>query len=149
MTNPLQYSCLENTMNSMKRQKDMTLKDELCKLVGAQCAPFPSPGDLPNPGLKPGSPALQTDALPSEPLGKPLHFSSVFPKTSMFTLSISCLTTSSLLSFTDLTFQVPLQYCSLQYQTLLPPPVTSTTGCCFAFAPSVDFFWSYFSTVLQ
>ena len=29
--------------------------------------PFPSPGDLPNPGLKPGSPALQTDVLPSEP----------------------------------------------------------------------------------
>ena len=28
---------------------------------------FPSPGDLPNPGIKPGSPALQTDALPSEP----------------------------------------------------------------------------------
>ena len=33
--------------------------------------PFPSPGDLPNPGIIPGSPALQTDALPSEPLGKP------------------------------------------------------------------------------
>ena len=33
--------------------------------------PFPSPGDLPNPGIKPGSPALQTDALPSEPPGKP------------------------------------------------------------------------------
>ena len=29
--------------------------------------PFPSPGDLPNPGIEPGSPALQTDALPSEP----------------------------------------------------------------------------------
>ena len=29
--------------------------------------PFPSPGDLPNPGIKPRSPALQTDALPSEP----------------------------------------------------------------------------------
>ena len=28
--------------------------------------PFPSPGDLPNPGIEPGSPALQTDALPSE-----------------------------------------------------------------------------------
>ena len=54
-------------MNSMKRQKDMTLKDELCKLVGAQCAPFPSPGDLPNPGLKPGSPALQAGSLPPEP----------------------------------------------------------------------------------
>ena len=29
--------------------------------------PFPSPGDLPNPGIEPGSPALQADTLPSEP----------------------------------------------------------------------------------
>ena len=36
---PLQYSCLENRMNSMKRQKDKTLKDELPGLVGAQYAP--------------------------------------------------------------------------------------------------------------
>ena len=35
---PLQYSCLQNPMNSMKRQKDRTLKDELPRLVGAQCA---------------------------------------------------------------------------------------------------------------
>ena len=35
---PLQYSCLENPMNSMKRQKDMTLKNELPRLVGAQYA---------------------------------------------------------------------------------------------------------------
>ena len=35
---PLQYSCLENPMNSMKRQKDMTLKDERPRLVGAQYA---------------------------------------------------------------------------------------------------------------
>ena len=33
---PLQYSCLENPMNSMKRQNDRTLKDELPRLVGAQ-----------------------------------------------------------------------------------------------------------------
>ena len=32
--------------------------------------PFPSPGDLPHPGIEPGSPALQADALPSELLGK-------------------------------------------------------------------------------
>ena len=32
---PLQYSCLENPMNSMKRQKVMTLKDELPRSVGA------------------------------------------------------------------------------------------------------------------
>ena len=35
---PLQYSCLENPMNSMKRQKDRTLKDELSRLVGPQYA---------------------------------------------------------------------------------------------------------------
>ena len=35
---PLQYSCLENPMNSMKRQKDSTLKDELPGSVGAQYA---------------------------------------------------------------------------------------------------------------
>ena len=33
--------------------------------------PFPSLGDLPDPGIKPGSPALQADTLPSEPPGKP------------------------------------------------------------------------------
>ena len=32
--------------------------------------PFPSPGDLPNPGTEPGSSALQADSLPSEPPGK-------------------------------------------------------------------------------
>ena len=31
--------------------------------------PFPSPGDLSNPGIEPGSPALQEDCLPSEPPG--------------------------------------------------------------------------------
>ena len=35
---PLQYSCLENSMNSMKRQNDRTLKDELPRSVGAQYA---------------------------------------------------------------------------------------------------------------
>ena len=35
---PLQYSCLENLMNSVKRQKFMTLRDELLRLVGAQYA---------------------------------------------------------------------------------------------------------------
>ena len=34
----LQYSCLENTVSSMKRQKDRTLKDELHRSVGAQYA---------------------------------------------------------------------------------------------------------------
>ena len=35
---PPQYSCLENPMNSMKRQKDKTLKDELPRSVGAKYA---------------------------------------------------------------------------------------------------------------
>ena len=35
---PFQYSCLENPMNRMKRQKDRTLKDELPRSVGAQYA---------------------------------------------------------------------------------------------------------------
>ena len=34
--------------------------------------PFPSPGDLPDSGIEPGSPALEADALTSEPPGKPL-----------------------------------------------------------------------------
>ena len=50
---------------------------------------------------------------------------------SVFTLAISCLTTSNLPWFMDLTFQVSMQYCSLQHQTFLPSPVISTTGCCF------------------
>ena len=33
--------------------------------------PFPTPGDVPDPGIEPGSPALQTDSLPSEPQGSP------------------------------------------------------------------------------
>ena len=35
--------------------------------------PFPSPGDLPDPGIEPRSPVLEADALTSEPPGKPLH----------------------------------------------------------------------------
>ena len=49
---------------------------------------------------------------------------------SMFTLAISFLTTSNLPWFTDLTFQVTMQCCSLQHCSLLPSPVISTTGHC-------------------
>ena len=44
----------------------------------------------------------------------------------------------------DLTFQVPMQYCSLQHQTLLPSPVTSTPGCCFCFGSTSSFFLELF-----
>ena len=84
---------------------------------------------------------------------------------SVFTLAISCLTTCNLLFysrkeldmteqlnwtelnlpwFMDLTFQVPMQYCSLQHQTLLPSPVTSTTGCYFCFGSISSFFLDLF-----
>ena len=59
---------------------------------------------------------------------------------SMFTLAISYLTTSNLPWFMDLTFQVPMQYCSLQHQTLLLSPVTSTTGYCVCFGAIPSFF---------
>ena len=62
----------------------------------------------------------------------------------MFTLAISCLTTSNLPWFMDLTFQVPMQYCSLQHCTLFPSPVTSTTGCCFHFDSFSSFFLELF-----
>ena len=61
-----------------------------------------------------------------------------------FTLAISCLITSNLPLFMDLTFQVPMQYCSLQHQTLLLSPVTSTTGCCFCFGSVSLFFLELF-----
>ena len=63
---------------------------------------------------------------------------------SMFTLVISCLTTSNLPWFMDLTFQVPMQYCSLQRWTLLPSPVPFTTGCCFCFGSIPSFFLELF-----
>ena len=40
--------------------------------------PFPSPGDLPDPGTEPKSPALQADSLPSEPPGNHVHGSTAF-----------------------------------------------------------------------
>ena len=46
--------------------------------------PFPSPGDLLDPGIEPGSPALQADTLPSEPPGKPTNKMGI-PKLSKFT----------------------------------------------------------------
>ena len=40
--------------------------------------PFPSPGDLPDPGIEPGSPALEADTLTSELPGKPQYYQSDF-----------------------------------------------------------------------
>ena len=46
--------------------------------------PFPSPGDLPNPGIEPWSPALQADALTSEPPGRPQFIEEEPTKRDMF-----------------------------------------------------------------
>ena len=59
---------------------------------------------------------------------------------SMFTLAFSCLIISNLPWFMDLTFQISMQYCSLQHQTLLPSPIISTIGCCFCFGSLSSFF---------
>ena len=63
---------------------------------------------------------------------------------STVTLAISCLTTSILPWLMDLTFQVPMQYCSLQHRTLLLSPVTSTTGYCFCPVSIPSFFLELF-----
>ena len=63
---------------------------------------------------------------------------------STFTLAVSCLTTSNLPWFMDLTFQVPMQYCSLQHRTLLLSPVTSTAGYCICFGSIPSFFLELF-----
>ena len=44
----------------------------------------------------------------------------------------------------DLTFQVPMQYCSLQHQTILPSPNTYTTGCYFCFGSASSFLLELF-----
>ena len=62
----------------------------------------------------------------------------------MFTLAISCLTTSNSPWFMDLTLQVPIQYCSLQHRSLLPSTVTSTTQCCCCFGSASPLFLEVF-----
>ena len=58
----------------------------------------------------------------------------------MFTPAISCLTRSNLLWFTDLTFQIAMQYSPLQHWTLLLPSNISTIGHHFHFGPDTSFF---------
>ena len=66
---------------------------EFCRQEYWSGLPFPSPGDLPDPGTKPGSPALQANSLPSEPPGKPQSkapsYSLVTSYEPMFTFSHS------------------------------------------------------------
>ena len=66
--NPLQYSCLEN---SWTEGPGGLQSMEFFRQEYWSGLPFPSPGDLPDPGIEPGSPALHADSLPSEPQGSP------------------------------------------------------------------------------
>ena len=66
-----------------------------------------------------------------------------------FTLTISCLTTSNLPWFMDLTFQVPMQYCSLQHWTLLSPTDVATSEHHFHFSPATSFFLELLLIVLS
>jgi len=68
----------------------------------------------------------------------------LIPKISVFTLAIFCLITYNLPWFMNLTFQVPMQYCSLQHRTLLSSPVTSTIGQHFCFGSACSFFLDLF-----
>ena len=61
LCNPMDCSCQAPLSMEFSRQEYWSV------------LPFPSPGDLPNPGFEPRSPVLQADSLPSQlPLGKPL-----------------------------------------------------------------------------
>ena len=71
-------------------------------------------------------------------------FSLLISKMFMFTLAISCSIPSNLPWFIDLSFQVPMQYCSLQHQTLFLSPVTSTPECYFCFGSVPSFFLELF-----
>ena len=51
--------------------------------------PFPSPGDLPDSGIEPGSPALQADSLPSELPGKPGRLGLAFNQEANFEILLS------------------------------------------------------------
>ena len=86
--------------------------------------PFPSPGDLPNPGIEPGSPALQADSSPFEPPGKPCDT----PLLSLFT-SYSCLYEGILLFLPLYPLQaLHLRYCPLWALLTFKKP--SYSSCC-------------------
>ena len=87
--------------------------------------PFPSPGDLPDPGNEPRSPALQADALLSEPPGKPLvpHRVQILPGVNwQFTLCLSArnrvLEIFSQNSCSILSFQLVLYTCAIDKVSL-------------------------------
>ena len=90
--------------------------------------PFPSPGDLPNPGIEPGSPALEADALTSEPPGKPIQLLScvqlfVTPWTTACQASLSITNSCSLLKLMSIESVMPSNHLILCHPLLLLPSI--------------------------
>ena len=64
-------SCVQLFATAWTVARQIPLSMEFSRQEYWSGLPFPSPGNLPDPGTEPGSPALQADTLPSEPPGKP------------------------------------------------------------------------------
>ena len=87
---------------------------------------FPPPGDLPNPGIKPRSPALQADSLPAEPPGKPqwnIQFSSVTQSCATLCNPMNCSTPGLPVhhQLTSIESVMPSSHLILCHPLLLPP----------------------------
>ena len=140
---PLQYSCLDNPMNSRKRQNDRILKEELPRSVGAQYVS----GEIKWDGWMASLTQWMRVWVNSGSwwwTGRP----GVLWFMGSQRVGRDWATELNWTKLMELAFQVPMQYCCLQHQTLLLSPVISTTGY-FALAPSLHSFWSYFSIDLQ
>ena len=93
--------------------------------------PFPSPGDLLNPGIEPGSPALQADALLSEPPGKPINSVQSLSCVQLFAAPwtaarqafLSITNSRSLLKLMSIELVMPSNHPILCHPLLLPPSI--------------------------
>ena len=92
--------------------------------------PFPCPGDLSDPGIEPGSPALQADALPSEPPGKLVSVLGLV----LFLLFSQCLLWG-LFSHITVCHQI-IVYCFM-YKNLRAEHFHSARHCCHAFSTCI------------
>ena len=97
--------------------------------------------------LRDSCPQIEWSSELNSPI--PVHFSSLIPKMSMFTLAISCLTTSNFPWFMDLIFQAPMQYYLYSIRPCFYHQSHPQLGIVFALTSSLHSFWSYFSTDLQ
>ena len=92
--------------------------------------PFPSPGDLPNPGIEPGSPALEADTLTSEPPGKTnvtslTHKKDEIPFVKMWSVihsreDLECITLSEILEKNKLCYHLHVESKTNIYLVIWP-----------------------------